>query len=252
MYEQVASRYDEDRQRFSVPRDDILDELLASRPLVRVLDLGCGTGRWLAAQHDFFGDSGVTWLGADPSTAMLAEARAKGIVHLVRARAEDLPLGDASIDYLGSRYCFHHFGDKDRALDELARVVAPTGLLGITNIEPTGAEGWWAYEFFPEAVAIDAARFWPPSRLADALDERGFTVEIRLETGGEEIPASDALAEAERRVLSELALLDDRAYERGVAALRRAAAAPGATVTATRSRLHLTARRRTRRQHSTE
>jgi SAM-dependent methyltransferase len=241
MYEQVAARYDADRERFSVPRDDVLDGLMASRPLVRVLDLGCGTGRWLAAQHAFFGGSGVTWLGADPSPAMLAEARAKGIANLTRARAEELPLNDATIDYIASRYCFHHFGDKDRALDEIVRVLAPGGLFGITNIEPTGAEGWWAYEYFPETIAIDAARFWPPSRIADALEARGLTVEIRLDIGSEEIPASEALAEAERRVLSELALLDDGAYERGLAALRRAAAAPGATVTTTRSRLHLTA-----------
>jgi SAM-dependent methyltransferase len=242
-YEQLAGRYDEDRARFSIPRDDIVDELTASGAAARVLDLGCGTGRWLAAQHELFGDSRVVWLGADPSAAMLAEARRKGITNLARAQAEDLPLHDATIDYIASSYCFHQFVDKDRALDEVARVLAPSGVLRVNNIEPTANKGWWVYERFPEAAALDAARFWPPSRIADGLEARRFTVEIELDTASEEIPASVALADAERRVVSQLALLDDEAYDRGLADLRRAAANPDATVTTIHSLLNLTARR---------
>ena len=241
-YEQLAARYDEDRARWSFPRDEVVDELLASHPVVRVLDLGCGTGRWLAAQRDFFGDSRLALLGADPSPAMLAEARTKAIANLIRARAEDLPLNDATIDYIASSYAFHHFSDKDRALDEIARVLTLGGVFRVNNIEPTAAEGWWLYEFFPEAVALDAARFWPPTRIAGALEARDFTVDIELDTGTEEIPAQEALAAAERRVVSQLALLDDGAYSRGLARLRHAAALPSATVMTTRSRLCLTAR----------
>ncbi len=241
-YEQLAGRYDEDRARFSIPRDDVVDELLTTRPCVRVLDLGCGTGTWLAAQHGFFG-SRVWLLGADPSAGMLAEARAKGIVDLARARAEDLPLGPATIDYVASSYSFHHFGDKQRALHEVARVLTPGGVFRLTNVEPTASAGWWVYRCFPETVAIDAARVWPPARIADALEARRFTVEIEVDSDRAEIPASEALAEAERRVVSQLALLDDHAYERGLADLRRAASTPAATVTATAARLHLTARR---------
>lgn len=243
MYETAAARYDEDRARFSIPRDEVIDELLATLDRVRVLDLGCGTGRWLAAQRDAFADASVTLLGADPSAAMLAEARAKGIGGLTRARAEDLPWRDATLDLVSSGYAFHHFGDKDQAVGEIARVLAPGGRFRLTNIEPTGAVRWWIYEHFPEAVAIDTARFWTPERTADALERRGLEVEVRLETGGEEIPAAQALADAERRVVSELALLDDASYEHGLARLRQVAQDPAATVTETRSRLHLTARR---------
>ncbi len=162
---------------------------------------------------------------------MLAEARRKGLAELALARAEDLPLSDATIDYLACSYCFHHFGDKDRALDEVVRVLAPGGRFRLTNIEPTAAEGWWVYEFFPEAAALDAARFWPPARLAEALEARDLTVEIRVDTGREEILASEALADAERRVVSELASLDDTADERGLAALRLTAETPAVTVT---------------------
>jgi len=242
-YEHLAARYDEDRAGWSLPRDDVVDELLASNQVVRVLDLGCGTGRWLAAQRDFFGDSAVVLLGADPSSAMLAQASTKRIANLTRARAEDLPFNGTVINYVASSYAFHHFSDKDRALDEVRRVLTTDGVFRINNFEPTTAHGYWLYEFFPETVAIDAVRFWPPERIADALDTRGFTVEVNLDTDPAEIPASDALADAERRVLSQLALLNDGAYAHGLARLRHKAALPNATVLTPRSQLRLTARR---------
>ena len=176
-YEQLAARYDDDRARWSVPRDDVIDELLAvmgSGSSVRVLDLGCGTGRWLAAQREFFVDRTVEWLGVDPSSAMLAEANAKGLANILRARAEELPLPDASIDYVASNYTFHHFSDKESALDEMHRVLTRCGVFRVNNIEPAAAEGWWLYEFFPEAIAIDADRFWQASRIAEALQARQF------------------------------------------------------------------------------
>lgn len=242
-YEQLAGRYDEDRGGWLLPRDDVVDERLASRPVVRVLDLGCGTGRWLVAQREFFGDARVAWLGADPSSAMLAEAHAKRIANIIRARAEDLPLDDAAIDYVACSYAFHHFSDKDGALDEVSRVLTPGGVFRITNFEPTAADGYWVYEFFPETIALDAVRFWPPTRIADALKVRGFTVEVHLDTDPGEIAAGVALVDAERRVLSHLALLDDDTYTRGLTRLRHAAALPDATLPTINSRLHLTARR---------
>jgi SAM-dependent methyltransferase len=243
-YEQLAQRYDEDRARFSIPRDDVIATLIPSRSAVRILDLGCGTGLWIAAQRDMFATSDVSFLGVDPSSAMLAEARAKGVSRLVCARAEHLPLADASVAYVITSYCFHHFTDKDRALDEVARVVTPeSGVVRINNIDPGTAAGWWVYEFFPEAIAIDAARFWPPARIAEALEARGFVVDVEVDSASEELPAREALTDAERRVVSQLAVLDDAAYARGLDRLRRFAAAHDANLTTTTSRLCLTARR---------
>jgi SAM-dependent methyltransferase len=241
-YEQLAERYDEDRDRWSIPGDDIIEELLTSRPSLRVLDIGCGTGRWLSAQREAFAGRTIGWFGLDPSPAMLGQAKAKGLDDAVCARAEDLPLPAASVDYVASSYCFHHFTDKDRALDEFRRVLTPGGVLRINNIEPAAADGWWLYEFFPETIAIDAARFWPAARIGEALRARAFDVDIHVESGLDEIPASDALADAERRVVSQLAVLDDSAYARGLALLRSAASVPGTMVTTTRSQLRLTAR----------
>ncbi|MEY2470112.1 MAG: hypothetical protein QOF21_2810 [Actinomycetota bacterium] len=242
-YEQLAARYDEDRARWSFPRDEVIDELLAAHDTIRVLDIGTGTGRWLAVQREFFGDERVEWLGLDPSAAMLREANAKAMPGLIRAGAEALPLTDASCDYIATSYAFHHIVDKEQALGEIARVLKRHGAFRLNNIEPAVAGDWWLYEFFPETIANDAARFWPADRIGNALETRRFSVDIELEGGPQELPAAEALADAERRVFSQLAMLDDAAYERGLARLRAAAADPDATVTTTRSRVCLTARR---------
>lgn len=242
-YELLAARYDEDRERWSFARDEVIDELLAAHDTIRVLDVGTGTGRWLAIQREFFGHRRVEWLGLDPSAAMLGQANAKAASGLIRAAAEALPLSDASCDYIATSYAFHHVVDKERALDEIGRVLNAHGVFRLNNIEPAVAGDWWLYRFFPETIEIDAARFWPAGRIGEALEARRFRVDIALEGGPREIPAAEALAEAERRVVSQLALLDDAAYERGLARLRTAAFVPDATVTTTRSRLCLTARR---------
>jgi SAM-dependent methyltransferase len=242
-YEKLAARYDEDRAQWSIARDDVIDELLAAHDTVRVLDVGTGTGRWLAAQREFFGDQRVEWLGLDPSAAMLGEANAKATPGLIRAGAEALPLPDASCHYIATSYVFHHVVDKERALDEIRRVLNGHGVFRLNNIEPAVAGDWWLYRFFPEAIELDAARFWPADRIGEALEARRFSVDIALEGGAQDLPAAEALAEAERRVVSQLAMLDDAAYAHGLARLRAAAAAPDATVTTTRSRVCLTARR---------
>jgi SAM-dependent methyltransferase len=237
-YEELAERYDEDRARFGVEPDDIVLEFVASRRAARVLDVGCGTGTWLAAQRQVAPDA--RFCGADPSAGMLAVARRKGLTHLLRAGAERLPLAAAVADYVIANFTFHHW-DKEPALDEIRRVLVPGGVFRLNNIEPFTGSGSWVNEFFPETVAIDAARFWPPDRIADELRVRHFAVDVHVDSRSVETSAAEAVADAERRVISQLATLDDAAYERGLAALRRAAE-HGATFTGTAATLCLTAR----------
>lgn len=184
-YDRLASRYDEDRDRFTIGSDAELRRLSAADP-TRVLDLGCGTGRWLTAQTRAFPDAALEMAGVDASFDMLAQAQGKGLHSLVRARAEALPLATASFDYVFTSFAFHHFTDKDRALDEVVRVLRRGGVLRMVNIDPTTATQWWVYRFFPEALVLDTRRFWSADRIGAALGERGFQVELRIDTTSEE------------------------------------------------------------------
>jgi SAM-dependent methyltransferase len=77
-YEQLASRYDEDRRHWRTAADVGLTQLFErGSEQVQLLDVGCGTGRHLATQVDCFGDRALRCFGVALSPAMLAFARAK-------------------------------------------------------------------------------------------------------------------------------------------------------------------------------
>jgi SAM-dependent methyltransferase len=57
--------------------------------------------------------------------------RERGLANLLLSRnvAESLPFADTSLDLVTSRAAGHHFGDLDRALDEVRRVLKVGGVL---------------------------------------------------------------------------------------------------------------------------
>ena len=116
------------------PRWDrvILDQLGPGIGSLRVLDVGCATGRLLEA----LGRSGATQLsGADLAPRILdvaAErlARAGIAAKLCVADAEDrLPWDDGSFDLVTMTAVFHHFFRPGDALVEIRRVLRPGGRL---------------------------------------------------------------------------------------------------------------------------
>lgn len=232
-YEGIAARYDDNPLRLRVPDDAVLAqalERLARRPLV-ALDLACGTGNYLAAQRQAHG-AAVRWHGLDASEAMLACAREKVHgVELVAGRAERLPWDAAHFDYVVTSFAFHHFEDKPRALDEITRVSKPDGAFRLVNIDPSRMRRSWLYRFFPEAEREDDARFWSPELIGYELERRGWDVRTRIEITMGPTPLAEALADAERRELSQLAILDDAGYARGLERLRAEATRdPGGSI----------------------
>jgi len=227
-YAKIADVYDENEIRKRIPKDELIEALLAAGVRPRVLDLACGTGNYLAVQQKHFADAPVRWFGVDAARAMLRHARAKlEGVDLREGRAEALPYDAESFEYVTSRFAFHHFEDKARALDEAARVVAPGGSLRIVNVAPERMPGWWVYRFFPSSRFDDDDRFWSVERLAFEVERRGLEVDVKIEIRRTRTSLATMLADAERRELSQLVIVDDDAFSAGIQAIReRAAAAP--------------------------
>lgn len=96
-----------------------------------VVDVGCGTGRALAALRQAVGPDGAV-IAADLTPEMLAAARPKATAAraaLVIADARRLPFAGASADALFAAGLVNHLPDPEAGLGELARVARPGGLL---------------------------------------------------------------------------------------------------------------------------
>jgi ubiquinone/menaquinone biosynthesis C-methylase UbiE len=119
----VADAYDRGRPTYPV---EAVAWLTGASP-VTVLELGSGTGKLTRALVE----QGHDVLATDPDAEMLAvlETNLPGVRTAV-ASAEDIPLGDASVDVVIAAQAFHWF-DVDLALPEIARVLKPGGMISL-------------------------------------------------------------------------------------------------------------------------
>lgn len=109
---------------------------------LRVVDAGCGTGRWLTGLRE----RGASAVGFDASPEMLAVAVAKGcavgLADLCR-----LPVRDASADVVLCALSLGHMARACQAIGELARLVKPGGRLLISDFHPEAHHRGWRRTF---------------------------------------------------------------------------------------------------------
>jgi SAM-dependent methyltransferase len=104
-----------------------------------VLDLGSGGGIDVILSGQRVGPSGVVY-GLDMTEEMLALARRNAAeagalnVHFLRGRIEDVPLPAESIDVVISNCVVNLSTDKAAVMTEIARVLAPGGRVGISDV----------------------------------------------------------------------------------------------------------------------
>jgi SAM-dependent methyltransferase len=160
---------------------------------LRVLDAGCGSGRYSEQLHG----RGARVRAIDGSAAMVAHARARlgdrvevRVAHL----AGPLPFPDSSFDLVLSALVLHYLRDGEPTLRELRRVLAPGGTLLFSTHHPAheaqrlGGEGYPVRyaEVQPveeEWKGIGRVRFFRRSftAICDALADARFPVERLVE-----------------------------------------------------------------------
>jgi ubiquinone/menaquinone biosynthesis C-methylase UbiE len=126
-----------------------IESRVRGRSIRRILDLGCGTGRFSQALATRF-DADV--VGVDPSRKMLAIARGKPHeprIRYVEGRAEAIPLEAGSVDMVFTSMTFHHFTDRALAASECRRVLRPGGVLLVRTATRERIDSYAYVPFIP-------------------------------------------------------------------------------------------------------
>ena len=96
----------------------------------RVLDVGCGEGRFCR----MISETVPQVVGLDPTARLLSEARKLGGAQYAQGRAEDMPFEDRDFDIVVSYLSLIDIPDNAAAIAEMARVVRPGGYVLIANL----------------------------------------------------------------------------------------------------------------------
>jgi SAM-dependent methyltransferase len=150
-YSLWAATYDNDLNPLVALEERELAPRLSVARDNNVLDVGCGTGRWLR----WLISRAETVLGVDFNTAMLRQATrladcqagsqsgAQQAPRLIRADCRALPVRSASADLVLCSLMIGHLRDIDGLASELCRVARPDADLFVTDMHPRAqALGW--------------------------------------------------------------------------------------------------------------
>ena len=145
---------------------------------MKILDVGCGTGNFLKLLADKNKD--LKLYGIDVSTKMLEIAKGKlgGKVILENVSAEDIEFKNESFDYVVSVEAFHHFVDKDKAMENFYRVLKKGGKLIIVDLNFGVVLNWVFNKVEPGNTGMTSR-----GRFKELFKERGFGDVVQKKIG---------------------------------------------------------------------
>ena len=218
-YSRIASFYDKGRS--------LLDEIMSlwmklvsgyagNSADTRVLDLGCGTGRFtLAMAYQL----GYRVTGADMSAEMLGKAKAKDSHNLIRWDKQDarrLTYNNDSFNVVFISHLLHHVEVPLLVLREAGRVLASLGVIFLRYGSMEQIEHDIVHTFFPETLEIDRKRTPLVSTVERWLKEAGFQGIISEEIKQQTWKTPAAMLESfSYKNTSVLTLISEDAFETG-------------------------------------
>ncbi|MGH9449157.1 MAG: class I SAM-dependent methyltransferase, partial [Terriglobia bacterium] len=140
----------------------------------RVLDLACGTGRWL---NKLLLRGARLGIGIDCSPAMITAARRKPLLQgrLVRADCLALPLPSAAADFVMCSFAIGHFPEVEALAAELARVTSPQAAVYVSDVHPDAYRKGWRTGFRSNGQAVEITTFYHSlTNVRDAFGGQGL------------------------------------------------------------------------------
>jgi ubiquinone/menaquinone biosynthesis C-methylase UbiE len=219
-YGKIASFYDRGRtlsEKTMTERLDLICRYAGVFEKPRVLDLGCGTGRFALPMDE---KPGYAVTGLDASPEMLEKAKAKDSgcrVNWVLGNAVSLDFPNAVFDLVFMSHLIHHLDEPIKALRQCHRVLEASGVILLLYGAMDQIQNDVEHTFFPEAVQIDEARTPTRMQVEKWLHQAGFS-----EIFSEEIfqktyeRAKDRLEGVKIKKTSVLTLISEEAFQSGL------------------------------------
>jgi len=135
-YNWWAVTYDEQANPLVALEENVTLELISQVQGMRVLDLGCGTGRYCV----LLAKQGASVVGVDPAVQMIEQAKRKTInfpgVKLFYGTLGQMNFPDGAFDLAVSALTLSHISDLEPTFREVARVLKSEGRMVISDIHP--------------------------------------------------------------------------------------------------------------------
>ncbi len=223
-YDKVAPFYDRRYEDYKYGGiQDSVFEFVGRALTNRVLEVGCGTGYWLA----LLGKRGFTVAGLDLSINMLRRSKARlPDVALVLGEAEKLPWSDSFLDRIICINSFHHFSSKEAFLSEAYRVLRSHGGILTIGLDPHVEDcDWYIYKYFDGIIEIDKDRYPAASQIRNWLNQACFEqctttesehISLRLDA-----EAALSKGQLDNTRTSQLTILTEQEYRLGIERIRR-------------------------------
>ena len=205
VFDSVASNYDlmNDLMSFGIHRiwKRIAIDLAGVKRGQTILDLASGTGDLAAKYSTLVGPEGKVIM-SDINAAMLEEGRQRmaneghiGNIDYMQINAENIPLQDNSVDLVSIAFGLRNVTDKQKALNEMHRIIKPGGRVLVLEFSHT--------DIPPLKVAYDLFSFQVLPRLgkliADDADSYRYLAEsIRMHPDQETLRSMMEAAGLER------------------------------------------------------
>jgi ubiquinone/menaquinone biosynthesis C-methylase UbiE len=179
-YERWAPIYDSTPNPLLACEERYLLPFLADLSKKRILDLACGTGRWLERVMARGGPAGV---GVDCSAAMLRVAGRKEAItgRLAGAACESLPFRAGVFDLAICSFALGHIRDLEGVARELARVTKPGAEVFLSDLHPEAHARGWRVGFRDGSSAVHIAMLpRVAEEIVEAFQSNGFECLARL------------------------------------------------------------------------
>jgi cytosine/adenosine deaminase-related metal-dependent hydrolase/SAM-dependent methyltransferase len=159
-----------------------VEPLLPSVTGLDAVDLGCGTGRWIATLAS---QRPRTLVGVDLSPEMLAKAKHKlgDSAKWVVADCTDLPFPRASGDLIICSFLASYLHDFAKFAEQVRRLLRPGGVILLTDLHPTTTSKLgWRRGFHVDGSFVDIATYSRPiHQILAPFEDLGMQTDAVLE-----------------------------------------------------------------------